>query len=134
MRGNELNCVCLLDTLTEQKAKENLHKMVEQKLIADKKILFADSFTLFQYADIEDFFTQDDYLKLYNGAFDTQIAKGQLITGKGIMGQLKHLNGNKDFNHYAPSRYMMSHIGEIEFSVDTLNTFESVFKAIKLLK
>ena len=30
MRGNELNCVCLLDTLTEQKAVANLRKMVEQ--------------------------------------------------------------------------------------------------------
>lgn len=37
MRGNELKCVCLLDTLREQKAKANLRKMVEHKLIADKK-------------------------------------------------------------------------------------------------
>ena len=135
MRGNELNCVCLLDTLTDQKAKDNLRKMVEQKLIADKKILFADSFTQFQYADIEDFFTQDDYLKLYNGAFEAQITVGQLDSSKGIMGQLKHLNSNKAFNHYAPSRYMMAHIGELLFSDNTLNAFEEVFKAInKLLK
>ena len=135
MRGNELNCACLLDTLTEQKAKDNLRKMVEQKLIADKKILFADSFTQFQYADIEDFFTQDDYLKLYNGAFEAQITVGQLDKSKGIMGQLKHLNGNKAFNHYAPSRYMMAHIGELQFSDNTLNAFEEAFKEInKLLK
>ena len=135
MRGNELNCVCLLDTLTDQKAKDNLRKMVEQKIIADKKILFADSFTQFQYADIEDFFAPDDYLKLYNGAFDAQITVGQLDSSKGIMGQLKHINGNKPFNHYAPSRYMMAHIGELQFSENTLNAFENVFKAInKLLK
>ncbi len=135
MRGNELNCVCLLDTLTEQKAKENLRKMVEQKLIVDKKILFADSFTSFQYSDIEDFFTKDDYLKLYNGAFNSQITAGEIDNSKGIMGQLKHLNGNKAFNHYVPSRYMMVHIGELQFSDDTLNVFEEVFKTInKLLK
>ena len=135
MRGNELNCVCLLDTLTEQKAKDNLRKMVEQKLIADKKILFADSFTGFQYADIEDFFARDDYLKLYNGAFGTQVKEEEIDSSKGIMAQLKHLNGNKAFNHYAPSRYMMAHIGELQFSDETLNAFEEVFKAInKLLK
>ena len=135
MRGNELNCVCLLDTLTEQKAKDNLRKMVDQKLIADKKILFADSFTSFQYADIEDFFTPDDYLKLYNGAFETKVKKNELDSSKGIMGQLKRLNGDKAFNHYAPSRYMMAHIGELQFSDDTLNAFEEVFKTVnKLLK
>jgi hypothetical protein len=109
--------------------------MVEQKLIADKKILFADSFTGFQYADIEDFFARDDYLKLYNGAFGTQVKEEEIDSSKGIMAQLKHLNGNKAFNHYAPSRYMMAHIGELQFSDETLNAFEEVFKAInKLLK
>ena len=87
------------------------------------------------YADIEDFFTRDDYLKLYNGDFGTQIKEKVLDSSKGIMGQLKHLNGNKPFNHYAPSRYMMSHIGELQFSNETLNAFEEVFKAInKMLK
>lgn len=63
--------------------------MVEQKLIADKKILFADSFTQFSYADIEDFFTQDDYLNLYNGAFEAQITVGQLDKSKGHYGAIK---------------------------------------------
>lgn len=135
MRGNELNCVCLLDTFTEQKAKDNLRKMVVQKLISYKKVLFADSFTNFQYADIEDFFMKEDYLNLYNGAFGTQIVLDQIDKNKGIMWQLKHLNGNEDFNHYVPSRYMMEHIGEFQFSDVTLNAFENVFKSInKLLK
>ena len=135
MRGNELNCVCLLDTLSEQKARDNLRKMVEQKLIADKKVLFADSFTDFAYADIEDFFDPSDYLKLFNGAFGCDIRKEQIDSGKAIMGQLKRLNGNKAFNHYSPARFMMEHIGEIFFSESTLSAFECVFKEVnKLLK
>lgn len=133
MRGNELNCVCILDTLTEQKAKDNLRKMVEQKLIVDKKILFVDSFTEYQYADIEDLFTKSDYLKLYNGAFGTEVKVGQLDSGKGIMNQLKHINGNKSFNHYAPSRYMMSKIGTLQFDDKTLDSFEDIFKTINKL-
>lgn len=135
MRGNELNCVCLLDTLSEQKARDNLRKMVEQKLIADKKVLFADSFTDYTYADIEDFFEPSDYLKLYNGAFNCNICTEQLDTTKGIMAQLKRINGNKAFNHYSPARYMMEHIGDLSFSEKTLATFERVFKEVnKLLK
>lgn len=133
MRGNELNCVCLLDTFTEQKAKVNLQKMVEQKLIADKKILFADAFTDFQYADIEDLFTKADYLKLFNGAFEKDITIEQLDNTKSIMSQLKRLNGNKDFNHYSPSRFMMEHIGEIQFDSKTLETFEKVFNVVNRL-
>lgn len=37
MRGNELSTVCLLDTFTDQAAQARLKRMVEQKIIADKK-------------------------------------------------------------------------------------------------
>ncbi len=125
----------MLDTLTEQKAEANLRKMVEQKLIADKKILFADVFTGFQYADIEDLFSKKDYLRLYNGALAKSIRVDQLDDTKGILGQLIKQNGNRDFNHCLPSRYMMEHIGELKFEGKTIDKFEEVFKAVnKLLK
>lgn len=38
MRGNELSTVCLLDTFTDQAAQARLKRMVEQKIIADKKL------------------------------------------------------------------------------------------------
>ena len=133
MRGNELNCVCLLDTLTEQKAKANLRKMVEKKLIADKKIVYADAFTDFQYADIEDLFSKKDYLQIYNGAMAKNVQINQLDNAKGVLGQLKKLDGNKDFNHYLPSRYMMEHIGQLKFEDKTIDKFEEVFKSVNKL-
>lgn len=133
MRGNELNCACLLDTLTEQKAEVKLQRMIEQRLIEGKKILFADNFVDFEYADIEDLFVKADYLKLYNGAFAKNIAAEQLDTKAGIMGQLKKLNEHKDFNHYMPSRYMMEHLGELKFEAQTIDAFERVFKVVNRL-
>ena len=58
MRGNELSTVCLLDTFTDQKAEARLRQMVEQRIIADKKILFYHSVIEKPYADIEDLFSK----------------------------------------------------------------------------
>ena len=92
-------------------------------------------FVGFTYADIEDFFTKEEYLKLYNGTFGTQIKEEELDSSKGIMSQLKHINGNKPFNHYSPAKYMMEHMADLTFSSVTLEHFEKVFQTInKLLK
>ena len=48
--------------------------MVEQKIIADKKILYHHSVIGQTFADIEDLFSKDEYLALYNGAFGTSIS------------------------------------------------------------
>ena len=130
MRGNELSTVCLLDTFTDQSAKTRLKRMVEQKIIADKKIIYYHSVLGQPFADIEDMFTKHEYVALYNGAFATSIKEDELDSDKPIMAQLKRLNGNKSFNHYAPANYMAKNIGTITFSAETLNHFENLFTTI----
>lgn len=87
----------------------------------------------YEYADIEDLFNKADYLVLYNGAFELEIEESELDDSEGIMQQLKNINDNGKFNHYSPARYMMSHIGELNFSEDTLSAFEKVFREINKL-
>lgn len=111
MRGNELSTVCLLDTFTDQAAQARLKRMVEQKIIADKKILYYHSIMGQAYADIEDLFDKEEYLVLFNGAFGKSVQISELDTNKPIMSQLKRLNGNKAFNHYSPANYMAKNIG-----------------------
>jgi len=130
MRGNELSTVCLLDTFTDQSAKTRLKRMVEQKIIVDKKIIYYHSVLGQTFADIEDMFTKHEYVALYNGAFATSIKEAELDSDKPIMAQLKRLNGNKSFNHYAPANYMAKNIGTITFSEETLNHFETLFITI----
>ena len=130
MRGNELSTVCLLDTFTDQSAETRLKKMVEQKIIADKKIIYYHSVLEQSFADIEDMFTKDEYVILYNGAFGTSIKTADIDVDKPIMSQLKRLNGNKSFNHYSPANYMAKNIGMLTFSDETLNHFEKLFIAI----
>ena len=129
MRGNELSTVCLLDTFTDQSAEARLKRMVEQKIIADKKIIFYHTVIGQTFADIEDLFTKEEYLSLYNGAFGTTVQMSELVANKPIMAQLKQING-KAFNHYSPANYMAKNIGTITFSEDTLARFEKLFEIV----
>lgn len=130
MRGNELSTVCLLDTFTNQSAEVRLKRMVEQKIIADKKILYYHSVIGQTFADIEDLFSKDEYLEMYNGAFSTSIKITDLDVDKPIMSQLKRINGNKSFNHYSPANYMAKNIGTLTFSTETIERFEKLFALV----
>ena len=129
MRGNELSTVCLLDTFTDQSAQARLKRMVEQKIIADKKILFYHTVINQTFADIEDLFSKEEYLALHNGAFGTTVQMSDLDADKPIMAQLKRING-KAFNHYSPANYMAKNIGSLAFSEETLERFEKLFKLV----
>lgn len=129
MRGNELSSVCLLDTFTDQSAQARLKRMVEQKIIADKKILFYHTVIDQTFADIEDLFSKEEYLNMYNGTFGTTIQMTALDPSKPIMAQLKRING-KAFNHYSPANYMAKNIGTLTFSTETIDRFEKLFKMV----
>ena len=130
MRGNELSTVCLLDTFTDQGAEVRLKRMVEQKIIADKKILYYHSVIGQTFADIEDLFDKEEYLTLYNGVFGVSVQIVDLDVEKPIMLQLKRLNGNKSFNHYLPANYMAKNIGTLTFSKETIERFERLFALV----
>lgn len=130
MRGNELSTVCLLDTFTDQGAEVRLKRMVEQKIIADKKILYYHSVIGQTFADIEDLFDKEEYLTLYNGVFGVSVQIVDLDVEKPIILQLKRLNGNKSFNHYLPANYMAKNIGTLTFSKETIERFERLFALV----
>lgn len=130
LRGNELNMLCLLDTFTEQSAKARLDNLVSQNIIKNKRILFYHEILNVDFADVEDLFSDADYLTLYNGAFSSQVLQENIEENKPIMKQLKKENGNKDFNHYTPANYLAKNIASITLSDETLNNFEQLFKIV----
>ena len=133
MRGNQLDTVCLLDTFTNQQAKARLSKMVEEKIITENKILFYSNAVKKDFADIEDLFTKEEYLNLYNNAFRKEIKLSDLDKNKPIMNQLKRLNDNKAFNHYSPANYLVKNSSSITFCPSTLTNFETLFREINSL-
>jgi 5-methylcytosine-specific restriction endonuclease McrBC regulatory subunit McrC len=57
----------------------------------------------------------------------------EIDDNKQIMNQLKLLNGKKDFNHYAPARFLLQTKVEPTISEDTLRNFELLFEKINKL-
>ena len=121
---------------------ENLYK--RKLLQRDHVLTFAD-FTGKSEADIEDMFELDFYLGLVNEEFRGQLPN--LITAVELNArhprclaaieeylQKKPLRSGS-FNHYRPARFFTENVGRLAryLSGDTVNRFESVFKALNAL-
>lgn len=133
LRGNKLKMLCLLDTFINQSAEKRLNNMVSKKIIRKSNILFYHDILNSEYADIEDLFKKEDYINLYNGAFESNVDVNIVKNGP-ILNQLKKLN-NGSFNHYSPANYLAKNINKVDISEETLDNFEKLFKTInKIIK
>lgn len=135
MRGNELNIACLLDT-PRGKGKNKLDNLVKEKIIKKQKIRFFHEF-LEDYieADIEDIFTKEEYLNLYNESFSKNIRTDDLNEDiKPILLQIFDFTKKNRFNHYTPANHLASKGASASFfDDDTLNRFEKIFVEINKL-
>lgn len=138
LRGSSLNVVCLLDTFRDSKGKAKLDDMISQKIIAGKKVKFFHEFlTDYTTADIEDIFTKEDYLKIYNEAFSDKTVKISDLNPKikpiliQITDFLKLTDG---FNHYRPANKLASKGADLKyFDKQTIDNFEKIFVEINRL-
>lgn len=138
LRSNDLKIVCLLDTYKDAKGKAKLDDLIEQKIISEKKIRFFNNYLNdYPTADIEDIFTKNDYLKIYNEAFpEKPVSLSDLDERiKPILIQIsKFLNLTSNFNHYRPANKLAAKgIDKTYFEEQTLDNFESIFKDINKL-
>lgn len=138
LRGSNLNIVCLLDTFKDAKGKAKLDDLIEQKIIGQKKIRFFNEF-LPEYttADIEDLFSKEDYVKVYNDAFPEKSVKLSDLNPKikPILIQISQHHPLTDgFNHYRPANKLAGKgVDAKYFSKETLDNFEKVFIEINKL-
>ena len=139
LRSNDLQIVCLLDSFTDPKGKAKLDNMIAQKIINQKNIRFYNEFLESRKrADIEDLFTKNDYIKLFNRAFDkkyTEIKIENLNADiEQILIQINQYLGFDHFNHYIPANQLSRNGFSIEdFDDETIRNFEKVFTEINKL-
>ena len=88
-------------------------------------------------ADIEDMFSKSEYLKIFSAAYSdfSETKEADLDNAKlKILDQLKSISKGKTYNHYKPSQCLLSlRLTTDDFSEDTLNKFENMFKEINKL-
>lgn len=139
LRGNKLNIACLLDSFTDVKGKQRVQDLIAHKIVKDRNIRFFHEFSPIQggEADIEDIFTKEEYLKLFNEAFPEYkgITEKQLdVSINKIIPQICKVIGKDRFNHYRPANKLAQlGVDKNYFSEGTLTRFENMFKEINKL-
>ncbi|MBN8700150.1 MAG: AAA family ATPase [Chitinophagales bacterium] len=140
LRGSKLNVVCLLDSFTDPKGKQRVDDLIRYKIIKEKNIRFFDEFSNNgkKTADIEDLFTKDEYLKLFNLAFAGEYSEVKLAdldsTIDTILKQIANKIGKDRFNHYRPANKLNQlGVDKSFFSATALDNFEKMFAEINKL-
>ncbi len=138
LRGSKLEIACLLDSYTDQKGKEKMERMINDKIVQKNKIRFYHEYlSECDRADLEDLFTKTDYLKLFNLAFNEyeDISESDLNSGiKQIIIQINnYLNINR-FNHFRPANQLVKSGNDKSFfDKKTLDNFENLFQDVNNL-
>jgi hypothetical protein len=139
LRSNDLQIVCLLDSFTDPKGKAKLDNMIAQKIINQKNIRFFNEFLdNKKRADIEDLFTKNDYLKLFNKSFGKKYKEIKIETLNAdieqILIQINQYLKIDHFNHYIPANQLSKSGFSIEdFDDESIRNFEKVFTEINKL-
>lgn len=140
LRGSKLNVACLLDTFTDQKGKQKVDDLIRHKIIKEKNIRFFNEFSNNgkTTADIEDLFDKEEYLKIFNAAFDKEHSVIKLTdldtTIDTILRQINKVIGKDRFNHYRPANKLNQlGVDKSYFKPQTLENFEKMFSEINKL-
>ncbi|MDF9875803.1 AAA family ATPase [Cellulosimicrobium cellulans] len=127
--GRKVSVTVLLDSGTEGGGK------VEAAMNANKidggRIVLVSAVLEQKHADIEDLFTEEDYVELYNAAFDKSVQAEDLPKHhERILKRLEGL-GEPKFDHWRPAAVLLRDPSRVErLSEATLANFEALAKRI----
>gem|GEM_PF-6343074 len=139
LRGQKLKIVCLLDTFTDQKGKARVQDLIREKIIKETHIRFFDEFASITGgpADLEDLFEKDEFLGIFNAAFNEHrnLAITDLDPSEPrILVQVNKALSLQRFTHYRPANELAKMgVDASYFSAKTLDRFEKVFTTINKL-
>lgn len=123
--GPHLDATVLADS--NAKGVQRIEQMIKNDLLSKNRLIFVSDVLSKKNGDIEDLFSTEDYLVLYNAAFEQDIKSGDLPPGDRIVKRIESTVG-KEFDHYRPAQYMTR--ADHDFSKETLARFEKLFTRI----
>ena len=126
--GRSLDVTVLVDG--GQSSSQRIRNLIEAGLLDDKRLVTPEAGSSTKSADIEDLFSDGDYLLIYNGAHQSNVKVSNLNGDDRIV---KRIERAKDsFEHNAPARYLLENRAALlnRFSATTLDRFESLCVAI----
>ena len=128
--GKKLDFTVLVDSRREGHQKLNtLSKrgyLERTRIITAGQILDKDS------GDIEDLFTPEDYLKIYNASFGKNLNPSQIPGDDTLVKRIARAEGLSRFDHGKPADWLLRHRDELlpSLSEQTLSNFEKLFTTV----
>ena len=128
--GIHLDITVIIDARKE--GNQKLSNLAHKGYLNQKRIITLNEITKTKLADIEDIFTIDDYLKIYNEAFGEEIKKEDLTGTDQIVNQIARFKAVSRFNHGKPADYFLRNRDKFLDSISdkTLENFETLFERV----
>ena len=129
--GNHLDVTVVVDSRRE--GHQKLAKLAKEGLLEKKRIItIGEVASGRKMADIEDLFSKEDYVALYNTAFGMNLKAIDLKGSDPIVRQIARKEGVDRYNHHAPAEVLLRERAErvAALSDETLDAFEKLFKRI----
>jgi ABC-type cobalamin/Fe3+-siderophores transport system ATPase subunit len=125
--GDKLDVVVVLDGDAQR---QKIDAAIVEGRLSSSRVLNIAQFCSIRGADIEDLFTPDEYLALYNAANKKSVAAADLKGQDRIIKRIERLHGVFDHGHVAA--YFLANQATITpgLSAPTLDRFEHLIKAI----
>lgn len=127
--GQHLDATVFVDAV--KNGNQRINDLISRGLLQNDKYLTpADFLNGKVEADIEDLFQSEDYLRLYNDAFNEQLKPSDLKGKDPIVRRIARTR--EDFDHGKPAEVLLRNTDRYLNSIsdDTLDRFEAVFQKI----
>ncbi len=128
--GIHLDITVLIDSRKE--GNQKINNLSEKGYLNNKRIITIGEIIKSRFADIEDLFSLEDYLHLYNLTFRKNHKPEDLTGTDPIVNKIARLENIERFDHGKPADYFLRNKDSIlkELSATTLDNFESLFDRI----
>ncbi|MFF6903741.1 AAA family ATPase [Streptomyces hydrogenans] len=128
--GKNLEATVLIDGSPAGVTK--IKNLTTKGLLQSARLLIVDTYSGINESDIEDLFSPEDYLKLYNAAFGTTLQVSDLNGSDRIISRIGRATGAPFKEHGRPADALLRNRDALlpELSETTLSRFERLFTAI----
>lgn len=128
--GNHLDLTVLVDAT--KRGYQKINTLIDQGILQGSRLVTPGMVVGKSDADIEDLFTDQEYIDLVNQAFGTSIKTGDLVGSDPIVRRLARQMNVDRFDHGRPADIFLRHRDEIlpKLSEETFDRFSKLFNII----
>ena len=127
--GQELDVTVVINS--DSILSQRLNGLIDDGVLEGKRIIGLGPISEMAVADFEDLFYPEDYVVIYNAAFESDLSVSQLPDdGDCVTDRIRQVEG--DFNRDVPANWFLGHRKTASFVLrpTTLDRFERLFEEI----